>query len=145
VTGKQSVIDDYVDGIVADALDGGQGLDVVRAHHELAAAKEAMTTAIDDEEQFILGTVGMRSDAIAKGARMHAERVTAATDAYNEQLQAVQAVEALPVDGDAYRALPVASRRRTAAKLIERIDLAPFPGGNRALSVASDRLVVHWA
>jgi DNA invertase Pin-like site-specific DNA recombinase len=145
VTGKQSVLDDYVDGLVAAALDGGMGLTVVRAHHDLTAAKEAMQAAIDDEEQFVLGTVGMKSAAIAKGVTMHEVRVKAATDAYQAQLAAVSAVEdaleSLPLDGDAYRALPVAGRKKVAADLVERIELGPFPrGASRSASVASDRL-----
>lgn len=146
VTGKQSTIDDYVDDQVERALNGGHVLDVVKAQQDLTALKEAMDAAIEDELQYHLATAGKKADVIAKAIDMHADRVKAATEKYNEQLDAVRTVEDLPVDGAAYRALPVAWRRKTAADLIDHIDLMPFPkGANKALSVASDRLDVHWA
>ena len=148
VNGSQVKLDQFVDDLVAAALDGAHGLDVVGAQQDLTAAKAAMETAIDDRRQFLAGTRGLDAQVIAEALDSLNADVERTQAAYEDALDRADAAADLPESGDAYRRLPVERRRRVAATLIDELVLDPFPAGamKRGANPADRiRRPIHWA
>jgi DNA invertase Pin-like site-specific DNA recombinase len=129
VNGAQGKLDEFVDELVAGALDGEHGLDVVTGQQDLAAAKTAMEIAIDHRKQFLKGTRGLDAHVIAEALEDLNADVERTQQAYDEALDRADVARDLPESGDAYRRLPVDRRRQVAAALIEELVLDPFPKG----------------
>ena len=148
VNGSQAKLDQFVDSLVAEALDGEHGLDAVGAQQDLTATKAAMDTAIDDRREFLKGTRGMDAAVIAEALEALNADVERTQAAYEEALTRADAAADLPESGGAYRRLPVDRRRRVAATLIDELVLDPFPAGamKRGANPADRiRRPIQWA
>jgi DNA invertase Pin-like site-specific DNA recombinase len=129
VNGSQAKLDEFVDLLVADALDGQHGLDVVAAKQDLTAAADAVDVAVYDRSQFLHGTRGMDGHAIASALESLNADLERAHHAYQDALTRAENATGLPASGGAYRRLPVNARRRVAGQLIHELILDPFPRG----------------
>jgi DNA invertase Pin-like site-specific DNA recombinase len=148
VNGSQAKLDEFVDGLVAEALDGEHGLDVVGGQQDLTAAKAAMDTAVHDRAEFLKGTRGMDAAVIAEALEGLNADVERTQEAYTDAVDRADTAADLPESGDAYRRLPVDRRRGVAASLIEELVLDPFPKGamKRGANPADRvRRPIRWA
>jgi hypothetical protein len=147
VNGVQGKLDQFVDDLVAEALDGEYGLEVVGSQHDLAELKAAMDAALNDRKQFLAGTRGMDADVIAEALESLNADVDRTQQAYEDALDRADAAADLPGSGDAYRRLPVDARRRVAAALIEELVLEKWTGGQKSGANPADRIrrPIRWA
>lgn len=147
VNGDQHKLDEFVDDIVAEQLDGG-GLDAVQARRDISAAHKALAAALEDRDNFVRGTKGSTAPVISEVLAERDADVERAQAVYDEAKAAAEAASDLPISGDAYRQRPVAARKRYAAQLITELVLEQFPpGAGKRGANPADRIrrPIPWA
>jgi hypothetical protein len=131
---SKAIADAYVERLIVELLDSGEGIDYVASARDIEQARVAWQAAIDSRARFADFLDTLDPEDFRKGYAKRQEVEQAAHEHYQDLLsRADEASDGFPASGSAWRRLDEAHQRLVARQLIERVTVsAPLAHGKNS-------------